>query len=690
MGRAVFLKKNYFQWFKKAVRSWLEGPKEVPVPTKAIRNGPKLKSPCTNPQATVPDLFSVIENTSDIIWSIDSKFRFLMCNPAFKQLVQSQTGQDRAPAPGDPVGLDYFPEQSAGNWLDFYNMALQGKRFTIETGLIRNGQLKTFELSFSPVFNEGAKVIGTTVIGRDISLRKTSEKELNLAKDKAEEVSLAKAEFLSTMSHEIRTPLNAVIGITHLLLRQSPRENQIEYLNTLKFSSENLMALVNDILDYNKIVEGELLLEKINFDLSGLMMDIKQSFILKAAQKNINFSVSVDTSIPSSLIGDKTRIAQILNNLIGNAIKFTEKGEVRIKVTLNQDLTNEVTIDFLIYDTGIGIPEDKIEIIFNRFAQVGPEISRKFGGTGLGLAITKKLLELQGAAIKVESKVGKGSRFSFSLQLRKGAKGIGHKTVSGTPKITLSRNLQGLRVLLVEDNQVNQLVAAEFLRKWNAKLMVADSGKKAIGLVKKNDFDLILMDLQMPGMDGYETCMAIKQISGRTKDIPVMALTANTLQEIREEVYKAGMSDIVTKPFDPDELFTKLCKYSDRQHKNTKKGELGQKIINVAKLDEIAEGNEQFLKAIVASYIEELAQFKTRYPEIIHKKDLSTYKAAKHKISPSLKLFGAGLLENLIATGESYVRSKDHPVNDNKGHVQAVQEQIEKMILILRYQQTVN
>ena len=634
---------------------------------------------------------SIIENTGDIIWSFDRDFRFLVCNALFREIVKLQKGS--TPMPGDPVELDYFPKQSPELWLDFYDMAFMGKRFSIETPIEIGGQLKTIEHSFSPVLNEKAEIVGITIVGRDVSLRKTVEKEINSVKKRAEEASQAKAEFLSTMSHEIRTPLNAVIGITHLLLRQSPRKDQIEYLNTLKFSSENLMMLVNDILDYNKIVEGKLQLETFRFDMSALVMGIKHSFILKAAQKNIDFSVLLDSAIPPLLVSDKTRIAQILNNLVGNAIKFTEKGEVGLKVTLNEDLSDEVVIDFLVYDTGIGIPENMHNIIFDRFTQASADTSRKYGGTGLGLAITKKLLELLGSNINIRSTPGKGSQFYFSIRLKKADKTSYTQPVTGIIEGNIKRNLNGLKVLVVEDNQVNQLVTTEFLKRWNAQFMAASSGKMALELVKENDFDLILMDLQMPEMDGYQTCRAMKQIKGKVKNTPVIALTADVMQEVRGEINQAGMSDIITKPIDPDQLFTKLSCYTGNQGNITNHqihSTNSRTIISIYKLDEIAEGNKQFLKAIIASYIEELAMFHAAYPDIIRNKNLKNYKAAKHKISPSLKLFGAEYLEKLIVTGESLVTSKNHLPNEQKTHIQVVQKQIEKMILILRYQQNIN
>ncbi|MDN5216897.1 ATP-binding protein [Fulvivirgaceae bacterium BMA12] len=642
------------------------------------------KSDLTHKEA---NLSALVENTADIIWSIDKNFRFLICNSAFRKLVESRKGY--APMPGDIIEYDYFPTQSAELWQDYYQMAFDGKRFSTETPVKDNGISKTIEHSFNPILGENQDVIGVTVFGRDISIRKTVERELISARKKAEEASRAKAEFLSTMSHEIRTPLNAVIGITHLLQNESPRKDQKEYLETLKFSSENLLALVNDVLDYNKIVEGKIQMEEIDFDLKELTMGIKHSFILKAAEKNVDFKVTIDDDVPTFLKGDKVRIAQVLNNLVGNAIKFTEKGHIDLTVSLGENTKKAACINFSVADTGIGIPKDKLDSIFDRFTQASSDISRKFGGTGLGLAITRKLLELLTSEIHVESEYGKGSRFYFSLCLQKCEVYGNQMAKNQRVNNPAERNLRGLRVLLVDDNQVNQLVASEFLKRWNVQLRVASSGKMAVDIVKKNDFDLILMDLQMPAMDGYTASKAIKEIVGKDS-IPVVALTANTLQEVQKEVRNTGMCDIITKPFDPNELYAKLSQYTGKHPGVHQEKELwqadGLNITDNIKLHEIVQGNDQFLRSIVTSFVAELGSFKDKYRETLQKGNLKNFKAAKHKISPSLKLFEAKPLESLINIGESLLTTDTKTGIKLGSHVQEVHNQIEKMMLKLRYE----
>ncbi len=645
----------------------------------------------SNLRSNEANLLALVENTGDTIWSIDKNLRLLICNTAFKRLVENRKGH--IPRPGDLVACDYFPEQSAELWRDYYQMALGGKRFSTETTVNDNGILKTFEHSFNPVLGNHGEVIGVTVFGRDISIRKTVERELISARKKAEEASRAKAEFLSTMSHEIRTPLNAVIGITHLLQNESPRKDQKEYLETLKFSSENLLSLINDVLDYNKIVEGKIQMEEIDFDLKALVMGIKHSFILKAAEKNVSFEVTIDNNVPTFLKGDKVRIAQVLNNLVGNAIKFTEKGCITIAVSLGENTQKAACINFSISDTGIGIPKDKLDDIFDRFTQASSDISRKFGGTGLGLAITKRLLELLASEIHVESEYGKGSRFYFNLCLKKCETQGDDPVENQRSNNPAKRNLQGLRVLLVDDNEVNQLVASEFLKRWNAQLTVTSSGKMAIEIVNQNEFDLILMDLQMPVMDGYATCKAIKEMAGKA-GIPIIALTANTLQEVQKKVQNAGMCDIITKPFDPYELYAKLSQYGGK-HPEVATGKKlrqadGLNITDNIKLHEIVQGNDQFLQSIVTSFIAELTSFKDKYGEILQKGNLKNFKAVKHKISPSLKLFEAKTLENLVNIGESLLIADTKSGIKLGNHVQEVHNQIERMVLKLRCEGLLN
>lgn len=387
------------------------------------------------------------------------------------------------------------------------------------------------------------------------------ERDLLKAKEEAEKSSHAKAEFLSVMSHEIRTPMNAVVNLTNYLLEDSPAVRQIENLNTLKFSANNLLAIINDVLDFNKIESGKVEFEAIEFDLLGLLDSIRYSMAVNARKKGIEFALETEYETTHLLVGDPNRLTQILNNLLSNAIKFTEKGRVQLLVRLVTESDRQIKLYFEVNDTGIGISEEEQQYIFNMFTQAASDTTRKYGGTGLGLAITRRLLQLQDSSIGLKSKVGEGSSFFFELTFGRGAP-VGNKLVMGAPMEKDKQELEGKRILVVEDNSINVLVVKRFLEKWGVQFTHANDGIIATQKVQEQSFDLILMDIHMPNMDGYEAARIIRQQSASyCKTVPIIALTASALMDNRERVYEAGMNDIVVKPFKPAELYRILTQY---------------------------------------------------------------------------------------------------------------------------------
>ena len=319
---------------------------------------------------------------------------------------------------------------------------------------------------------ENGKAVRLSGVFQDITHEKKFEDALRKAKEEAESASKAKSDFLSAMSHEIRTPMNAVIGMTHLLLQEDPLPNQIENLNALKFSADNLLSLINDILDYSKIEAGKIELEKNDFNLKELVKGIKHSLQYRANEKGVDLKLKMDSDIPDIITGDPTRVSQIVTNIVGNAIKFTDKGNVTIDLSLEEEKDDLASIKFSVKDTGIGIPEDKMNTIFKSFEQSNSDITRKFGGSGLGLAITKKLLEIHDSDIIVKSEVEVGSEFSFTLDLRIVKKQ--HVNSRSTNSTNKYESLKGMKVLLVEDNNINILLASKFLDKWDVDVDVAE------------------------------------------------------------------------------------------------------------------------------------------------------------------------------------------------------------------------
>jgi len=383
---------------------------------------------------------------------------------------------------------------------------------------------------------------------------------LKEAKQQAEQGLKAKNEFLSTMSHEIRTPLNSILGMTHLILRDNPRSEQKEQLNVLLFSANNLLAIVNDILDYNKIEAGKVNFEMIEMDLSNIAKNISSGLRTSAEDKGIELRLQIDPALRSKIVGDPTRVGQVITNLVNNAIKFTRKGYVLLEIRVDKQTDSSVMLTIRVEDTGIGIAREKQKLIFEQFTQADTSTSRNFGGTGLGLAICKRLLELQGSALQLNSEDGKGSVFYFSQTFPKAiaVENKKEKVIDLLPTEE-SKPLSGIFILLVEDNEVNVLVAKTFLERWGASIDVAMNGQEALDMLDINKHCMILMDLHMPVMDGYE---ATRRMRANGIKLPIVALTANLPQEVEDRVKDMGITDIIVKPFVPDDLFRVILHYT--------------------------------------------------------------------------------------------------------------------------------
>lgn len=388
-------------------------------------------------------------------------------------------------------------------------------------------------------------------------------KRLKLTLREVEQLSNARMEFLSTMSHELRTPLNGVIGMSNILLLQNPREDQEENLALLKFSTENLLSLINNVLDFNKFDWGKVELESISFNLSTLIKNNLYSFKQKAEKKSLHLSLDVDEELRDvNVISDPTRLSQILSNLMNNAINFTEKGTVSLRVHITDVSDYKMKIYFVVEDTGIGIEPDRLDSVFEPYVQAASNTTRHYGGTGLGLPIVKKLIALFKSRIQLESKPNEGTKISFELDFD-----YEQLTVPVPTDILKSNiDLGHLKILVAEDNEVNKLVIKKTLEKWNIVPRIAENGVIALKKLEQENYDVILMDLFMPVMDGYEATAAIRKFNDPTKSrVPIIALTAQFDEKVAQQVLKATMDDYLSKPFDTDDLFDKLKVIADRK-----------------------------------------------------------------------------------------------------------------------------
>jgi PAS domain S-box-containing protein len=616
---------------------------------------------------------SLIEASRDPLFTISPQGKITDMNEATIRV----TGISRKKLTGAAF-FDYFTD--SGKATELYNHVFE-KGFVVDYPLtIVDGKLTDVLFNGSVYKDEEGKVIGAVLVARDITEQKRISKELTEAivfaelatgiaedaKNKAESATLiaenavkAKQQFLSNMSHEIRTPMNAIIGFTKVLLKSDTSTKQKEYLHAIKMSGDALIVLINDILDLAKVDAGKMIFSQTPFKMALSISAMLHLFENKIKEKNLELVREYDDKIPEVLVGDPVRLHQIILNLVSNAVKFTSKGKITVSVCLLSEDNEKATIEFAVSDTGIGIAENKIEKIFENFQQASSGTSRLYGGTGLGLAIVKQLVEPQGGSISVKSKINEGSTFSFTLSFLKTKAHI----VAESEMVELDSEYNNIRVLVVEDIALNQLLMRTLLDDFDFKCDIASNGKIAIEKLQKEKFDIVLMDLQMPEMNGFE---ATDYIRNKLKSkIPIIALTADVTTVDLAKCKAVGMDDYIAKPVDERILYSKIVGLvkktlssedkTEPEVADTKKS----KCIDLNYLNLRTKSNPVLMMEMISLYLKQTPELISAMKQSLQDQDWNALYSAAHKIIPSFSIVGISAdFENMAKKVQEYASNQ--------------------------------
>lgn len=569
--------------------------------------------------------------------SLDDKGMFIAIN----QTALKWLGYKQNEVVGKLYFTDVIDKESVqifkNNFPNFKQVGnVQDLRFNM---LSKSGRVFPVSLNSTAIYDIKGTFLSSRSTVFDITGMVEIEAELKEAKRRADQSAQIKEQFLANMSHEIRTPVNSMIGFTNLLQKTSLSEDQQQFVNLIQSASENLLVIINEILDISKIEAGMLRIEKNPFSLLGLCNSIETMLRHKAQEKNLGFSIEVQENIPDTLNGDPVRLTQILVNLIANAIKFTSEGNIRIHISKLNQSEESVRLLFTVHDTGIGIPEDKLGRIFERFEQGETDTTRKYGGTGLGLAIVKKLVEIQNGNISVISEQGKGTEFQLELE-------YGTLTNASQTHITYDRNtetldpilLKGIKVLIVEDNEMNQLLMKHTFQSWQMSFQIAANGQHAIDWLQRESFDLVLLDIQMPVMDGYATAQAIRK--ELKNPIPIIAMTAHAMPGEREKCLTHGMNDYISKPLHERELQDLLKKYLPEKRDSIESLTAELQYIDMTFLFDLVMENIEFMKNIIHQFNRQFPSEMTELLEVVASGDRKKIASMAHHIQSTVSVLG--------------------------------------------------
>ena len=609
-----------------------------------ITQNKKLEIDTKEAKNEAEKLSAIIDQTEISIAIINSNADVNYCNPAFKKKHWNKNTKenntnifDLLPSNGKIDNDINFIKTciSIGNGCQVQLPINSSKNYTyIATFIMQPLQVINGERHFS-------------VILQDMSMQIERENQLKRAKDYAEKASKMKTNFLSNISHEIRTPLNAIIGLTDLMLTDNEVEKNLNSLSLIKSSSSNLLAVMNTLLDYSRIETGKIVIDRSEFDLKPLLDDIIRLFKQTAEKKGIALNIIFDSSIPNTLIGDAYRISQVISNLLSNAIKFTETGgAVTVSVNKIEKLAQSLKIGFEVIDTGIGIKEEDKADIFLSFSKIQANTYSN-SGTGVGLAMIKSLLDLMGSTISLKSEYGKGSIFSFTLNL--GIKEVIVSKDNSSSQKQLISTFEDLCVLLVEDNVVNQFVALQLLKKWNIKAKTALNGAIAIEMLLQGSYDIILMDIQMPVMNGLECTEKIRkgELGEKLKTIPIVALSADVFPETRERAFQLGFNFFLNKPIKHDELLSVINSFSEKKKEtittkplSTNKSNTANTMLNIDFIKENISDEPEFIKEVLEVFIATNQSDFEILANNLNERDALSIKKSAHKLKSSFKSLG--------------------------------------------------